>query len=92
MNNYYTKLRNIQMIISLLKQHNIRKVIASPGTTHFQFLGSIQNDPYFEIYFINGRFIKSQIMARAIEEDADVYTLDDWLGDFHQSIGEVIVF
>ena len=50
MNNYYTKLRNIQMMISLLKQHNIRKVIASPGTTHFQFLGSIQNDPFFEIY------------------------------------------
>lgn len=31
-------------------------------------------------------------LARAIEEDADVYTLENWLGDFHQSIGEVIVF
>jgi hypothetical protein len=31
-------------------------------------------------------------MARAIEEDADVYTLEDWLGEFHQPIGEVIVF
>jgi hypothetical protein len=31
-------------------------------------------------------------LARAIEEDANVYTLEDCLGDFHQSIGEVIVF
>ena len=31
-------------------------------------------------------------LARAIEEDADVYTLEDWLGEFHQPIGEVIVF
>ena len=31
-------------------------------------------------------------LARAIEEDADVYTLEDWLGGFHQPIGEVIVF
>ena len=31
-------------------------------------------------------------LARAIEEDADVYTLEDWLGEVHQPIGEVIVF
>ena len=50
MNNFYTNERNIQIIISLLKKHNIKKVIASPGTTHISFLGSIQSDPYFEIY------------------------------------------
>lgn len=47
---YYTNERNIQMIISLLKEHNIKKIIASPGTTNISFVGSIQNDPYFEIY------------------------------------------
>ena len=31
-------------------------------------------------------------LARAIEEDADVYTLEDWLGEFHQPVGEVIIF
>lgn len=31
-------------------------------------------------------------LARAIEEDADVYILENWLGEFHQPIGEVIVF
>lgn len=31
-------------------------------------------------------------LERAISERADVYTLEDWLGEFHQPIGEVIVF
>lgn len=47
---YYTTERNVQIVISLLKAHGIRKVIASPGTTNMTFVGSIQNDPWFEIY------------------------------------------
>ena len=45
-----TKEKNAQIIISLLKAHGIKKVIASPGTTNVALIGSIQNDPYFEIY------------------------------------------
>ena len=37
-------------MISLLKQTGIRKVVASPGATNVTFVGSIQNDPFFEIY------------------------------------------
>lgn len=48
--NYYTSERNVQIVISLLKQHGIKRVIASPGTTNMTFLGSIQSDPFFEIY------------------------------------------
>ena len=47
---YYTDERNVQIVIALLKAHGIRKVIASPGTTNMTFIGSIQNDPWFEIY------------------------------------------
>ncbi len=47
---YYTVERNVQIIISLLKQHGIKRVIASPGTTNMTFVGSIQGDPFFEIY------------------------------------------
>lgn len=47
---FYTSEVNKQILISLLKSHNIRKVIASPGTTNITFVGSIQNDPWFEIY------------------------------------------
>lgn len=42
--------KNVQILIALLKAHNIRKIVASPGGTNFNFLCSIQNDPYFEIY------------------------------------------
>lgn len=47
---YYTTERNVQIVISLLKAHGIKRVIASPGTTNMTFVGSIQNDPWFEIY------------------------------------------
>ncbi len=50
MANKYTDEINAQILISLLKKHNIKKVIASPGTTHISFLASIQNDEFFEIY------------------------------------------
>ena len=46
----YTTERNIQILISLLKQHGIHRIIASPGATNFTFVGSIQNDPFFDIY------------------------------------------
>lgn len=47
---YYTDERNVQIMIALLKAHGIKRVIASPGTTNMTFVGSIQNDPFFEIY------------------------------------------
>lgn len=47
---YYTSERSIQMLISLLKQHNIRKVIVSPGTTNLTFMASLMYDSWFEIY------------------------------------------
>ena len=50
MNTFYSSERNVQMLVSLLKAHNIRKVIASPGTTNVTFVASLQCDPFFEIY------------------------------------------
>ncbi len=47
---YYSNEKNVQILISLLKAHNIRKVIASPGTCNISFVGSIQKDPFFQIY------------------------------------------
>ena len=47
---YYTVERGQQILISLLKQNGIRKIIASPGTTNVTFVGSVQNDPFFEVY------------------------------------------
>ena len=50
MQTYYTKEVNHQILISLMKSHGIRKVIASPGTTNITFVASVQQDPYFELY------------------------------------------
>lgn len=49
-NRYYTVEQNVQIVISLLKQNGIKRIIVSPGTTNMTFVGSIQNDPFFEIY------------------------------------------
>lgn len=50
MKTYYTSERNAQILISLLKAHGIKKVIASPGNTNVCLVASLQQDPYFEIY------------------------------------------
>ena len=46
----YTNERNHQILISLLKAHNIKKIVASPGTTNSVIVGSLQNDSFFEVY------------------------------------------
>lgn len=46
----YTDERNAQILISLLKAHGIRKIVASPGTTNACLVASLQNDPFFEMY------------------------------------------
>lgn len=42
--------KNVLMLLSLMKQHGIRKVIASPGTTNIAVVGSMQHDVEFEMY------------------------------------------
>ena len=49
-NKYYSSERNVQILLAIMKANGIRKVVASPGTTNIGFVGSIQNDPYFEVY------------------------------------------
>lgn len=46
----YTTERNAQILIALMKAHGVRKVVVSPGTSNMCFAGSLQSDPYFELY------------------------------------------
>lgn len=46
----YTVERGQQIVLSLLKQHGIKRVIASPGTTNITLVASMQQDPWFEMY------------------------------------------
>lgn len=49
-NQYYTEVRNAQIVLYLLKARGIRKVIASPGTQNMAIVVSMQHDPFFEMY------------------------------------------
>ena len=46
----YTSEQNALTLIALMKAHNIRRVVASPGSTNLFFVSGIQNDPFFELY------------------------------------------
>lgn len=46
----YTVERNVQILISLLKAHGVKRIVASPGTTNITLVGSLQQDSYFSIY------------------------------------------
>lgn len=42
--------KNVQIVLSLLKQSNIRLVVASPGTSNVTLVASMQSDPFFKMY------------------------------------------
>lgn len=46
----YSDDKSVQMLLKILKENNINKVIASPGTTNIAFVTSVRRDPYFEVY------------------------------------------
>lgn len=50
MEKFYTSEKNTLMLISLMKAHGIRKVVASPGTINLALVASIQQDSFFQIY------------------------------------------
>lgn len=49
MKKLYTDELNIQILISLLKEHNIKNIIASPGATNISFVASVQSDDFFNV-------------------------------------------
>lgn len=49
-NNFYSEEINVQIVITLLKANNIKKVIISPGATNVNFVACVQSDDYFEKY------------------------------------------
>lgn len=50
MEQYYSDEKDVQILVYLMKAHGIKRVVVSPGSTNVCFVGSIQQDPYFEIY------------------------------------------
>lgn len=48
----YTKIKNVQILVSLLKQHNIKHLVLSAGTRHVPLAHSVENDPFFTCYSV----------------------------------------
>lgn len=48
----YTQYKSIGILIALLKEHNIRHVVISPGARMRDFLLSVEEDPYFSCYSV----------------------------------------
>ena len=43
---------NIQILVKLLKESNIRYVILNPGTTNIPFITAVQDDPFFRCFSV----------------------------------------
>ena len=48
--NYYSDEKDILNLVSLLKAHNIKRAIVSPGSTNISLAASLLYDPDFEVY------------------------------------------
>ena len=46
----YSVEKNVDILIALLKKNNIKKIVISPGAMNISFVGSVQNDSFFQIY------------------------------------------
>ena len=51
-NAMYTCLKNVQILISLLKQYGIRHIVISAGTRHTPLVHSVEQDPFFQTYSV----------------------------------------
>ncbi|MBQ5399034.1 MAG: 2-succinyl-5-enolpyruvyl-6-hydroxy-3-cyclohexene-1-carboxylic-acid synthase [Ruminococcus sp.] len=48
----YTDLKNVSILISLLKQYNIRHLVISAGTRHIPLVFSVEQDDFFTTYSV----------------------------------------
>lgn len=46
----YSEEKNVQILLALLKAHNIRRIILNPGSSNLAFSGSVQNDDWFQCF------------------------------------------
>ena len=58
---HYTNERQILILIALLKVNGIRKIVASPGATNVTFVGSVQQDPFFEEEFYKLKYCSTVV-------------------------------
>ena len=45
-------MKNVQVLIALLKEYGVRNVVLSPGGRNVPFVHSVENDPFFSCYSV----------------------------------------
>jgi 2-succinyl-5-enolpyruvyl-6-hydroxy-3-cyclohexene-1-carboxylate synthase len=48
----YTNQKNAQIVLALLKQHNIKYIVVSPGSTNIPIVHGLEIAPYFTCYSV----------------------------------------
>jgi 2-succinyl-5-enolpyruvyl-6-hydroxy-3-cyclohexene-1-carboxylate synthase len=48
----YATIKNSQIVLALLKAHNIKHIVTSPGATNIPIVQGVQSDPFFTCYSI----------------------------------------
>lgn len=48
----YTKIRNVQYIISMMKAYGVKNIVLSAGTRHVAIAESVENDSFFNCYSV----------------------------------------
>lgn len=71
----YTDEKHAQILLALLKEHGIKKVVASPGTTNMPIIGSVQNDPYFTVFSSVDERSAAYLACGIAEESGEVVVL-----------------
>lgn len=64
----YSSLKNIQILVSLLKKYNVKNIIISAGTRHTPFVYSVEHDSFFKTYSIVDERSASFFAIGLIEE------------------------
>lgn len=47
---HYSSEKNVQILITLMKSHCVKKIIVSPGAENIALVASVQQDDFFELY------------------------------------------
>lgn len=71
MNTSYSVEKGILILIALLKRHNIKRVIASPGTTNMMLNASLMYDGSFEMYSSNDERSAAYMACGMAEESGE---------------------
>lgn len=52
MNIHYSAEKSTLILIALLKAHNIKNIVVSPGATNLRLVASLQNDDFFKLFSV----------------------------------------